>query len=231
MTDQHTPRILVKLPSLNRPHLLRNHLPLWCTGREVQVLLTLNTADTVSQDAALGLELPGLTVARGQWANKIEAFNGAMFAAKPWEILITAGDDYIPTSPLWDEQLRVLWHRHFSLNISTAERSGYIEDLDVCLHLPDGIQDERLMTHPIVGRDYYDRFGYLIPPWYKSEWADNEAQDVARVLGRYRYLPNRLFTHAWASVTGRDATFRKSQADAASDKAIYERRKTMGFPA
>jgi hypothetical protein len=40
----------------------------------------------------------------------------------------------------------------------------------------------------IAGKDYYNRFGFVYDPMFKSLFCDNLVMDVAKHLGKYHYI-------------------------------------------
>ena len=61
-------------------------------------------------------------------------------------------------------------------------------NLDKLIHLPDQDAKDALATMYIAGRTFYERFGYVYHPSYKSLWCDNEIMEVAQRLGKYEYV-------------------------------------------
>jgi len=74
-----------------------------------------------------------------------------------------------------------------------------------------------------------DSWGYIYHPSYRSEFCDNEFQDVTERDGKSVKSPLCLFKHEWAK-TGKDATFIRNSNLWCVDKPNYERRKAAGFP-
>ncbi|MFK5283673.1 hypothetical protein ACI3PL_29270, partial [Lacticaseibacillus paracasei] len=64
----------------------------------------------------------------------------------------------------------------------------FFRDFDGVLHLPDGKIKHELCTYSIMGRAYFERFGYIYHPDYTSLWCDNEFTEVAQILGKWAYL-------------------------------------------
>jgi hypothetical protein len=83
----------------------------------------------------------------------------------------------------------------------------------------------------IMGRTYYERFGYVYHPAYTSLWCDNEAQDVAMQLGCYKYVPKQIFTHKHPAWTGEraDEQLIQTQRYYQADMRIYNERKDKNF--
>ena len=113
----------------------------------------------------------------GKSKNKIDAINRGV-PKEGWDILVNVSDDMEFTMYGFDEDIR-------------AEFGG---NFDLCLHYPDGNTKE-IITMSILGKHYYDRFNYVYHPEYVSLWADNEQTEVAKILGKYRYINKELFSH------------------------------------
>jgi len=49
-------------------------------------------------------------------------------------------------------------------------------NMDKLIHIPDSDAKHALATMYIAGREYYNRFGYIYHPSYKSVWCDKISQ-------------------------------------------------------
>jgi hypothetical protein len=107
--------------------------------------------------------------------NKITAINRDVCFAPDWQILINVSDDFMFLKDGFDLQI-------------IQDMQTYFPDLDGFLHYPDGHTNSKLATMSIFGRKYYDRFGYIYHPDYESVYCDQEAQEVAKKLGKYKYI-------------------------------------------
>lgn len=116
--------------------------------------------------------------------NKIDAINRDMdFVDRWWDILINVSDD------------QVFVKQHFDKDIVNAMDFN----TDTFLHFPDGNQGD-LATMSIIGRKYFERDEYIYNPEYKSVYCDNEAQDVAKLRGCYKFVNLHIMNHlhpAW----------------------------------
>lgn len=135
-------------------------------------------------------------------------------------IIIVMSDDMIFTQQGFDDIIRVDMQRYFP-------------DYDGCLHYPDGSQVQaRIITLPIMGINFFKRFGYIYHPEYTSLWADLEMTTVAQRLGKYKYLSNsNIFKHAhplWIKEPY-DALMKRNEGFYNSDKEIYFKRLAHNF--
>ena len=148
----------------------------------------------------------------GSSKNKIDAINRDV-PQSGWDILVNLSDDQIFTKRGFDEVIAQCGKDEF-------------------LHLPDGHVNELLPTMSVIGYDYYKRFNYIYHPDYVSLWCDNEAMDVAKKLGCYKYLNEHIFEHlhpAWGKAPI-DAQLLHTQKFYRQDERTYRKRKSLGFP-
>jgi hypothetical protein len=109
----------------------------------------------------------------------------------------------------------------------------HFPDGDGLIHFPDQIALERLVTVPIMGRKYYDRFGYLYYPGYKSVCPDNEQMEVAMLLKRYVYINKVMYHHnhpVW-KLAEWDDLYRRNEAPIhyAEDGQLLKDRRKINF--
>lgn len=155
---------------------------------------------------------PELTIRWGTSKNKVHAINRDLEDVKG-DIICCHSDDMVFIKKGFDDIIRMEMER------------------DMYLHFPDGHANERLCTYSIMHIDYYKRFGYIYNPQYKSLWCDNEQMEVAKRLGRYKYVPEQIFEHrhpTWG-LAEKDAQYRKTERFNIVDKATFQRRQKMNF--
>jgi glycosyltransferase involved in cell wall biosynthesis len=154
-------------------------------------------------------------VVPGTSKNKIHAINRGMVDWKG-DIVVNMSDDMRFIAPGYD----------------IAIINAFGDNLDQFIHFPDGRVNHLLPTMSIMGRTYYERFGYIYHPQYLSLWCDNEAMDVAKKLGKWKYVPERIFDHDHPAWTGEpiDAQLRHTQGYYHIDEQTYIKRSAAGFP-
>ena len=155
---------------------------------------------------------PELLVKWGRSKNKVHAINRDLETITG-QILCNHSDDMVFIKKGFDDIIRREYEK------------------DIYLHFPDGHTQERLCTYSIMSFDYYKRFNYIYFPQYKSLWSDNESQEVAKKLGRYKYVNEQIFEHrhpAWG-LAEKDAQYRKTEKFNILDKAAFQRRKKINF--
>jgi hypothetical protein len=119
---------------------------------------------------------------------KINAINRDMPLApvsldSSWDILIVPSDD---VEFIYDG---------FDLQIISDMQAAF-PDGDCCLHYHDGTKNgSRIITVPVMDRKFFNRFGYIYYPEYKTWYADDELTEVAKLLKRYAFCSSLLFKH------------------------------------
>ncbi len=217
-------RILFKYASRSRPLLFKRGVDSIINNlsgaNEVCFLVTIDDDDvTMSSDYVLSCFPEGfrerVIVDVGKSTSKIHAINrGVELVEAPWEAIVVMSDDMVFTKHGFD--------------CIISEKCG----ADTFLHLRDVYHNENLCTLSIMGRDYYDRFGYIYHPKYVSEWCDNEATEVAKKLKRWVYVQETVYKHlhpAWGTAKT-DPLYRKSSAAGRNDSRTYNERAAKNFP-
>ena len=135
-----------------------------------------------------------------------------------WDIVVLVSDDMMPKVKGYDMHIRKGYKKYFP-------------DFDGVLHFNDGHQKDKLNTLCILGKPYYDRFGYIYNPEYVSLFCDNEFMDVSRILGKTKYIPMVIIEHQhWAwGYGGMDALYQKNEGPIQKDRDTYLRRKKQEF--
>lgn len=121
----------------------------------------------------------------GESKSKIDAINRDLDKLPDdWDILVNMSDDMVFTKRGFDNIIREAFENNFP-------------DGDGFIHFHDGCQN-RLATMSIIDRKHFERTGCVIyHPDYISVFCDNEVQEVAKILGRYKYMGDdvRIFEH------------------------------------
>lgn len=144
----------------------------------------------------------------------IEAINKAAEIATG-DLLIVISDDF-DCCLMWDRQL---------LN----ELSNRWIGTDFLIKTPDGIQPT-LITLPIMGRKYYERFGYVYFPGYEHMFSDQEMTAVGHMLGKVLNV-NIPFEHRHYSVgkSAYDEVNRKNDATWRQGENLFNERLKTNF--
>lgn len=213
-------KILIKFPTRSRPEkflqCLSKAIELSNDKENLKILISYDeddetmTEEVIEKAKALG----NVELFSGKSENKIHAVNRDMEHSGEWDILVLLSDDMECEMKGWDDIIR-------------SKFTG----LDRILHFNDGYRKQSLLTLPIMGRSYYERFGYIYHPDYISLWADNEQMEVGQKLLRLKYFRIVLFRHKMA-MNGfeQDELHKHTESFFEEDKKTYEARKRKGFP-
>jgi hypothetical protein len=223
-------KILVKFPTRSRPEQFLSTLKGYIDNTDdvasVDYLITIDSNDA-TMDADVLKRINAMTnratINHGSSVNKIHAVNRGMEQYKThWDILVLASDDMICQKKGWDTIIK-----------STME--AYYPDTDGALWFWDGDHNTRrngLCTMNIMGRKYYDRFGYIYHPSYSSLWCDNEFTDVGLRLGKLKFFDQVLFKHVHFSNTPGlkpDELMKLTQSYFGKDQENYRKRLSINF--
>lgn len=223
MTD--IPDLLVKIPTRSRPDRFFNVFREWqckLSGTfAVKFMVTIDSDDSTmnNPETLTRLDESGVHVRVGNCKTKIEAINDGVYDVQ-WSTLIAAADDMVPQVDAYDA-------------IILDDMRNKFPDTDGALHYDDGIQGQRLCVLPILGRKYFERFGYVYHQDYASLYCDNEYTEVGKRLQRLPYIHKSIIKHLHPSVAGgfpADELLRRNNALVGRDRSVYLRRKAAGFP-
>jgi hypothetical protein len=217
-------RLLIKIPTRERPqkflHILEKYYSLASPKYPVHVLVSTDVNDLSMQTPEVRRELqkyPTVVVRQGEHRTKVEAVN-SFVDEYDFDILLQGADDTVPIVEGYNEIL------------ADCMRQNY-PDTDGVLWFNDGTQGRNLNTLAIMGRKYYQRFGYVTHPSYVSLWGDNEFTEIANFLGRQIYFDQVIFRHEhWIfGHTAKDALYERNDAYFQQDRENYLRRRSRNF--
>ena len=189
------------------------------TTDNFQILITLDSDDPTTPEIfewSAG-KFDKITIGLGTSLNKIDAINRDLNNLLiKWDVLVNVSDDQVFIKQGFDE-------------VIVQSLNG---NLDLFLHFPDGNQKD-LATMSIMGYDYYMRDKYIYHPSYQSVYCDNEAQDVAKLRGCYKYVNEDILVHehpAWGKAQY-DYQYAKTEHPTIymQDEANYKKRKNENF--
>lgn len=164
-------------------------------------------------------EYKQITVVRGTSESKVHAINRGMAHAREWDWMINFSDDMNFICQSWDRNMWELIEKQWG------------GSLDFFAHFNDGYAADKLPTMSVMGREYYNRDGYVYHPSYKSFSCDAEAMYVAMMRGKHHYFPQ-VFFHHNHGVNIRiklDDTYRMNDRFMAGDTTNYFERIARGF--
>lgn len=155
----------------------------------------------------------------GYSKNKIDAVNRDMDLGGDWDILLLASDDMIPCVKHYDQIIR-------------DRMAEFYPDLDGVLWFNDGYAGDKLNTLVCMGRAYYNRFGFIYHPAYKSFFCDNEFMDQANALKKQTYFPLPIIRHQHPANTKDaldDDLYRHNHQHWKEDERTYYHRKVYDY--
>lgn len=224
-------KLLVKYPTRGRPEKFFAVLSRYYSflrGENFEFVISCDTDDATMNNPEVRARLasfPKLRVSFSDNQNKIQACNADLEGAD-FDVLLLASDDMIPLVPGYDLIIKENMEARFP-------------DLDGVLWFFDGVRRE-LDTLSILGKKYYDRFGYIYYPGYQTWYCDNEFTAVAQALGKLAKFDQVIILHQHPGappdgpkvVNERfDETFwRNNQREqVGADETIYKEREGNGF--
>jgi len=155
-------------------------------------------------------------------SNKVEAINIGV-SDKNFDVLVNTSDDMSPNPDYkWDEEIR-------------AGFETYFPDYNGVLHFNDGSSGEGLNTLCIMGRPYYDRFGYIYHPDYKSFFCDDEFTKVSYKLDKAIYINKPIIIHDNIGVYGSknyhqyDETYERNKINDQHDSEVFGKRRYKNY--
>ena len=210
-------KILFKFTTRSRPDLFKRGISSIvdnCISEDYQILVSYDQDDTTME----GIEdyykgNTKIVFCKGTSTGKINAINRDLDKITDWDILVNMSDDMIFTQNGFDAFIR-----------------GGFDNLDQCLHFPDG-NTTAIITMSVLGKAFFDRFGYIYHPDYISLFCDNEQTEVAKILGAYKFIDKKMFEHrhpAWAKAET-DEQYRHTESFWGQDEATFLRRKAINF--
>jgi hypothetical protein len=214
-------KILCQYPTRGRPELflttLKKYKDTAKNNKNITYHVVIDKDDTSMKNIKNYNITNGVLFIMTESKTKIEAINKVPDIVN-WDILLLVSDDMIPQVNGWD-------------NIIREDMQKYYPDLDGVLWYNDGYAGRRLNTLACMGRKYYERFGYIYHPAYKSLYADNEFMEVANNLKKQTYIDSVIIKHEHPANTGKpyDERYRITESFYSEDKAMYEKRKQAGF--
>lgn len=219
-------KILVKFPTRSRPAKFLSTLGKCITlSREssTKYLVSYDLNDeTMTEDVintAKSLSPDKIMVVGGNSKNKIDACNRDMNRTSDWDIVVLLSDDMIPQQIGWDT------------TIMNKMMETY-PDGDGVLFFNDGFRGEELNTMCILGKKYYNRFGYIYHPDYVSFYCDDEFMKVGYMLGKQKYFSEVLFKHEHPGNGFKkeyDQLYKVNAKNMRIDRDTFNRRKLQNF--
>jgi hypothetical protein len=218
-------KLLIKFPTRGRKQKffkVFNHYQNLCEDLDnTYFLVTLDNDDEdmkLSEVEEMLNTFKNVKVIYGDSTSKIHAVNRDIEMINDWDIFLLASDDMIPKVKGYD-------------NIIRNKMKEFYPDTDGILWFNDGHQENRLNTLCILGKKYYDRFGYIYYPEYKSVWCDNEFMMVGDLLEKQTYFDEVIIEHEhpdWG-YGKRDIIHTVNSKNESHDRNLFINRKNNNF--
>jgi hypothetical protein len=205
--------MIIVIPTRNRPEKFKQAVKSYIDlADEDHTYIAVVDSDDVKTPI-----IDNLLYVRGNRKGKIDAMNRTI-PKSGWDICVMCQDDLFAVQKGWDTTIK-------------KDFKKYFPDFDGALWYTTG-KEKPICLQVIIGFEYYQRFGYIYHPSYKSEWPDNEFTDVGLMLGRLIKIDKILFEHRHPGhgyAVKHDELYIENQSHFWEDKANYEQRKEEGF--
>ena len=181
-------KLLIKFPTRNRADKFFKVLDLYYNNLNnldlTEFCISIDDDDISMNNEEILSRLDNyenLTTFIGPSKSKIEAINSDTDEFNEWNIVLLASDDMIPQIKGYDDIIR-------------CNMVKYYPDTDGVLWFYDGYRKD-LNTLCILGKKYYDRFGYIYSNSYKSFYCDDEFTQVANRLKKQTFINQIIIRH------------------------------------
>ena len=219
-------KLLIKFPTRNRPTKFLEVLDIYYENlndiESTEFCISIDEDDLSMNNEEILSKLynyKNLSVFIGNSSTKIEACNSDIDDIEDWDIIILASDDMIPKVKGYDDIIR-------------ENMKKYYPDTDGVLWFFDGNRRD-LNTLCILGKKYYDRFGYIYHNGYKSFYCDDEFTKVSIKLNRQTFIEETIIKHEHPDIPEfrdqYDELYAKNNKYYQSDYNFFQLRKKNKF--
>jgi len=214
-------KIIIKFPSRERPKKFRDCLAnIIETISDLDNILILVTVDEDDESMrwVKNIDKPFVKVIFGKSESKIHAVNRDMNLIDfNWDYLVLMSDDMMFIKQHWDKEI---------ISKFKDIKSPLI------IHYPtDLLHGQRIITMPIMNKKFYDYFGYIYEPSYKSLFCDDEQTFVSKKLNFYKKYEFSIAVHLHPIYTNEqfDRLLTVNQEENNNDFKNFEYRKIINF--
>lgn len=220
-----SPLLLIKIPTRSRPErffaTLNKHYELLSGEVDYHFLITCDSDDATMNRPEIIERLkayPNLSFSYSINSCKVAAYNRDITYDTPFDIVLISSDDMIPQVVGYDKII-----------VDTMVQA--FPDFDGVLNFHDGAQGAKLNTFPVMGKRYFDRFGYIYHPNYQSLFCDNELTHVSRMLDKEKICAQALMLHMHPcnNLAAWDALYIRNENLQERDRVVYLARKARLF--
>ena len=217
-------KLLIKFPTRSRPEKFLRVLDLYYDNLRdfnFEFIISCDLNDSSMNNINMIEKLnsyPYLKYFFADNKSKIEAVNNNL-TNTDFDVLLLASDDMEPVKPGYD----VVIKNHMK---------SFFPDTDGVVWYNDGFQGSKLNTLCILGKKYYERFGYIYHPSYKSLYCDTEFTLVSQRLNKTRYIDECIIKHKQYSIVKEqpDNLYIKNDSLESVDKQNFQERLKINFP-
>lgn len=218
-------KILFNIASRSRPERFRRLVKdifLMSSVLNIEIIAKIDDNDPRIKDYYTARDVDGWNVIYkpGVSTSKVHAVNRDI-PTDDWDILVDVNDDFVFTRVCFDQVIR----KHCGPN-------------DV-VHFPEPYAElnqnrkgrDPIIIMPVMGREYYNRFGYIYNPAYKAVFCDNELSEVSRLTGAYKRVEENIFYHEHpaAGFGVKDALLKRNELFWNADERMFNKRKARNF--
>lgn len=218
LCSNQSPKLLIKMPTRSRPEQFFKVLDIYYKFLSNTITYkfvincdiddkTMNNKEIIERFA----KYPNLDFYFSNTTSKIESYNSKMELYSDYDIILVTADDMEPIVKDYDK-------------IIVDTMLEKFPDFDGVLNFNDGhIKHDNLNTLPILGKTYYQRFGYIYHPSYKALCCDNELTFVSRMLDK-EYISDTVIikhNHPYFTGTAYDELYSKNELFHKADMANY----------
>ena len=193
--------ISVLFPTRNRPNSVRRVIE---TAQETsqfdnEFLAYVDEDDTSEQ-------VPGVTYIQGPRIVLSQTFN-ELYKHANNNVIMFCSDDVAFRTNCWD----------------LAVINSFPNDGIAFVHGDDGVNGDKFGTHGFLRREWIDTVGYVLPPYFSADYADNWINALADSIGRRIYIPY-MFEHMHPSLGKAevDQTFKETRERYALDRVAQK---------
>jgi len=215
--------LIIKFPTRNRVEKFKKVLERYIKfldDKTTKIIVSCDIDDTsMNNDNIIEyiLQYPNVEIFYSDNKSKIDAVN-ADLKNVDFDIVLLASDDMIPIKKGFD-------------TIIKNKMSEVYPDTDGILWFNDGFQGNKLNTLSILGKKYYDRFGYIYYPEYLSAYCDNEFMEIGNMLNKQTYFDEIIIQHQHPDWGFGDTDYIHvlNSINGGHDNTLYNNRKKNNF--
>ena len=218
------PLLLIKIPTRSRPHQFFKNLDSFYQKLSHKIpyifLISCDIDDETMNNPTVIKRLegyPNLEFSFKKNSTKVEACNEGIDRYN-FDILLAVHDDMQAMVKGFDEII-----------VNTMQEN--FPDYDGVLNFNDGFVGSQCNTLPVVGKRFYDRFGYLYNPEYKALVCNVELTNISKMLKKERVVDQVIIKHnhpSWGAGKHDDLYTRSEQCHA-DDLEVFMRRRAEFF--